>query len=208
MGCCPWHPRIERQLGKVNRSEPNRTNWMTKLRTPPPQNSNKEEKDSDNLAAQGGSNEGVSTASCTYVNIKCTGIPNFCPQCTWAKLGGFATIKSATNGASLPVFGFPFFTSSKSHVPSPSSIQDLQHPTIILATIFRCLATSPLLRTSKLGSSPGLRTMYAMSSCGSPPMLKNSRPFCSTNDLKMGCVATRTRCLQVDFRAWPRATKG
>jgi len=149
----------------------------------------------DKLAAEGGLNEGASTESCTYVNIKCTGIPNFCPQCTWAKLGGFATITSATNGASLPVLIFPFLTSSKSHIPSPSSIQDLQQPTIILATIFRCLATSPPLRTSKLGSNPGLRTMYAMSSCGSPPMLKKSRPFCSTNDLKMGWVAIRTRCL-------------
>lgn len=58
-----------------------------------------------------------------------------------------------------------------------------------------------------LGMRPGFLTMKAISSVGSPPMEKNSRPEARTKDLKVACVATRTRW-PADWRAAPRARKG
>jgi hypothetical protein len=81
------------------------------------------------------------------------------------------------------------------------SIQDFQHPSIISYDILRRLPISPDSRVLMLGIRLGLRTMYCrivsggrgrrgkstdMSSAGSPPMEKNSRPVSSTKVLKVG----------------------
>ena len=71
-------------------------------------------------------------------------------------------------------------------VPSPASMQDLQQPLMISSIPLRRLPTSPFRSESKPGMSPGFLTMNAMSSDGSPLMLKNSRPFSSTNFWKTG----------------------
>lgn len=73
---------------------------------------------------------------------------------------------------------------------------------------FRRLVISPLFRASMPGMRPGFFTMKAMSSAGSPPMLKNSSPFSSTNFWKVACVASRTLWPYVSFNTFPSATKG
>ena len=93
-------------------------------------------------------------------------------------------------------------------VPSPASKQERQQPRIISAMLFRLAPISPFRRESNPGMSPGFLTINAMSSEGSPPMLKNSSPFSSTNSLKVGCVARRTRWPYVSLRTLPSATKG
>ena len=72
----------------------------------------------------------------------------------------------------------------------------------------RRLPTSPLRRVSIPGIRPGFFTMKAMSSAGSPPMLKNSNPFSSTNALNVGWVASRTRCPYRSCKVLPKATNG
>ena len=93
-------------------------------------------------------------------------------------------------------------------VPSPSSMQDRQQPCTISYIPLRRLPTSPLRRESIPGIRPGFLTMNAMSSAGSPPMLKNSRPFSATNFLNVSWVASLTRCPYVFFRTLPKAMKG
>jgi len=79
------------------------------------------------------------------------------------------------------------------------SIQDFQHPSIISYAILRRLLISPDSRVLRLGIRLGLRTMYFpklvgggeggctdMSSAGSPPMEKNSRPVSSMKVWKVG----------------------
>lgn len=85
-------------------------------------------------------------------------------------------------------------------IPFPSSTQALQHPSIIPATIFPCLAPSPCIRPFRSGSNPGLRTMKAIGSRGSPLTLKNSRPFSSTKALKMGWMTIRMRYFVCGFQ--------
>lgn len=79
---------------------------------------------------------------------------------------------------------------------------------MISSIAFLRLPTSPDLSESNPGISPGFFTMKAISSWGSPPMLKNSNPFSSTKDWKTGCVASRTLCPYVDFNVFPRAMNG
>lgn len=154
------------------------------------------------------------------MNIKCSGIPSFSAMCMCAKLGGFAMMASATKGLES---GSPSMTTPLSKlarpswswlsetigpVPSPASIHDLQHPRIISYIPARRLPMSPFFRESIPGMSPGFLTIKAMSSAGSPPMLKNSSPFSSTKVLKVGWVAKRTRCPYFCFKTWPKETKG
>ena len=153
----------------------------------------------------------------THVNIRCNGMPSFSAQWQCAKLGGFAMIASATNGFA---FAFPRTEIPLSKPPSelptsiplPASIHDLQQPLNISYIPFRRLPMSPFRTVSNPGilvmldfmgkqmspndgrtHSPGFLTIKAMSSAGSPPMLKNSSPFSSTKSLNVGCVARRTR---------------
>ena len=93
-------------------------------------------------------------------------------------------------------------------VPSPISMQDLQQPSTISYMPFLRLPTSPLRSESIPGIRPGFFTMKAMSSAGSPPMLKNSRSFSSTKPLNVGCVANRTRWPYFSLNTFPKATKG
>lgn len=79
-------------------------------------------------------------------------------------------------------------------IPSPASMQERQHLFKTSRIAFRLCSTPPLRTVSKLGTRPGFLTMNAISSAGSPPRLKNSRPKSSTKDLEVGCVAIRTRC--------------
>jgi hypothetical protein len=152
------------------------------------------------------------------VNIICSGIPIFSAIWTCAKDGGFAIIASAINGWSVGAAS-RLMPPSKPRMlsvlllagaprPSPASIQDLQHPRTISSIPFRRLPTSPLFKESNPGMRPGFLTIKAMSSAGSPPMLKNSKPFSSTKPWNVGCVANRTRCPYVLFKTLPSATKG
>ena len=122
----------------------------------------------------------------TYVNIRCKGMPNFSAQWMCAKLGGFAMMAWAMKG-------FTFGVPSGSSLTSPSSAHDLQQPCRISAMPLRLLPTSPSLSDFMPGMRPGFLTIKAISSAGSPPMLKNSKPFSSTNFLKVPWVARRTR---------------
>ena len=149
------------------------------------------------------------------MNIKCKGIPIFSAIWTWAKLGGFAIIASATKGASvglmfmlMPAEKLSSLSRTRGPRPSPASMQDLQQPKTISSIPFLRLPTSPLFKDSMPGISPGFLTMNAISSDGSPPMLKNSSPFSSTKLWNVGWVATRTRWPYVAFKIFPRATNG
>lgn len=139
----------------------------------------------------------------TYVNIICRGIPSFCAQWICAKLGGLAMIALAMNGflRGAPLLSCESLTSSL-------SAHDFQHPSRISAMPLRRLPTSPSRRDFTPGMRPGFLTMNAISSAGSPPMSKNSRPFSSTNVLKVRWVANRTRWPYSFFSTWPSATKG
>lgn len=98
---------------------------------------------------------------------------------------GFASLRDAvTSEGSRNMGSSPF----------PASIHARQHLLKISRIAFRLFCTSPLRIVSKLGIRPGFFTMYAISSAGSPPRLKNSRPKSSTNAWKVGWVAIRTRC--------------
>ena len=143
-------------------------------------------------------------SSITDVNIKCNGIPSFSAQWTWAKLGGLAIMASATKGFVAGSSSRPIPLSKLVRismlssviampVPSPVSMHDLQHPCTISYIPFRRLPTSPDFRESIPGIRPGFFTMKAMSSAGSPPILKYSNPFSSTKPLKVECVASLTR---------------
>src|ERR1700722_4166430 len=129
------------------------------------------------------------------VNIRCRGMPNFFAMCICAKLGGFAMMASATNGFSnglppMPLSKLALPSSRLSEasmpVPSPASMQDLQHPVIISYIPALRFPMSPFLSESIPGIRPGFLTMKAMSSAGSPPMLKNSKPFSVTKSRKVG----------------------
>jgi len=109
---------------------------------------------------------------------------------------------SATNGRSRGSPGRMEYSSTVSSRgcwrtggprPFPASMQDRQQPMSIVWMPWRLLVISPLLRASNPGIKPGFLTIKAMSSAGSPPMLKNSSPLSSTNFWKVGCVASLTR---------------
>ncbi len=152
------------------------------------------------------------------MNIRCSGTPSFSETWIWAKLGGLAMMASATKG----LFDGSYLSSTLSPVssfsnleklgagpnPLPVSMQDLQQPSIICSMPFLRLVTSPLFKASKPGISPGFLTIKAISSAGSPPILKNSRPFSSTNFSKTGCVAIRTRWWYVSLKTLPNAING
>ena len=104
-------------------------------------------------------------------------------------------------------FGFTEEVSS-SCLASSASAQDLQQPSIISAMPLRLLPTSPSFSDFIPGMRPGFLTIKAISSAGSPPMLKNSKPFSSTNFLNVPCVARRTRCPYVFLRTRPSARNG
>lgn len=87
------------------------------------------------------------------------------------------------------------------------SIHDLQQPLSISAIILRFFCMSPALRLFMLGISPGLRTMYAINSVGSPPIGKNSSPDLRTKVSKTLCVARRTLC-PCAWSSFPSAIKG
>lgn len=128
---------------------------------------------------------------CTYVNIKWSGKPSFSAQCKCANEGGLAMIASATNGIgsfrtpdALGSFCAPkILDGSVASVssPFPASKHERQHPRRISRMTLRRFCTSPLRTVSKLGISPGFLTMNAISSAGSPPMQKNSKPKSSIN---------------------------
>ena len=69
------------------------------------------------------------------MNIRCNGIPSFCAQWMWAKLGGFAIMACAMKGFAFDVVA-PSFTSS-------ASAHDFQQPWRISAMPLRLLPTSP-----------------------------------------------------------------
>jgi hypothetical protein len=125
-------------------------------------------------------------------------------------------IASATKGflscsgscSSMPIHSSTVCLSGSTPRPLPVSIHDRQVPRRISAMPFLLLPTSPLQSVFMPGIRPGFLTMNAMSSAGSPPMLKNSRPFSMTKSLNVGCVASRTRWPYVSFSTLPRATNG
>lgn len=85
--------------------------------------------------------------------------------------------------------------------------QERQHPSSILDTALVCFSmTSPRI-DSIFGMTPGFLTIYAISSAGSPEMLKNSMPYPSTKPLNTGWVAGRIRCPN-SFSLRARATNG
>lgn len=110
-------------------------------------------------------------------------------------------ITSATNGGAVNG------ASHRRSRPSPASIHDRQHPPIIFLISWRRRPIAPWNSVSIFGISFGLCTMKDISSAGSPPILKNSRPCCLTKSRKIRCVARRTRwpCC---FKAFPRTIKG
>ena len=125
---------------------------------------------------------------------------------------------SATNGLESTVGGCVLefivdgranlsFGSSQS-VPSPASIHDLQQRVRVSDISFRHLLTSPWHSDLYPGINPGFFTINAISAAGSPPMLKNSKPFSSTSCLKIGWVAILTRWPCFSFNTWPSDTKG
>lgn len=143
-------------------------------------------------------------------------MPSFSAQCKCPKDGGFAMIASATKGfrscsgnwSSMPIHSSTVCLRGSTPSPLPVSMHDLQVPRRISAMPFLLLPTSPLRRVSKPGIRPGFLTMKAISSAGSPPMLKNSSPFSMTKSLKVGCVANRTRWPYVSLSTFPSATNG
>lgn len=146
----------------------------------------------------------------------CRGIPSFSAQCKCPKLGGFAMMASATKGlrscsgswSSIPIHSSTVCFRGSTPRPLPVSMHDLQVPRKISAMPFLLFPTSPLRNVSKPGIKPGFLTIKAMSSAGSPPMLKNSSPFSMTKSLNVGCVASRTLWPYVSLSTLPRATKG
>lgn len=114
-------------------------------------------------------------------------------------------IASATNGClSRIIFRLETLLSS-----SVALIHARQKPWNISNMESRFLPISPALTVETDGISPGFLTIKAISSAGSPPTEKNSRPeSCSTNSLKAGCVAIRTRCPCSSLRSFPSFKKG
>lgn len=108
---------------------------------------------------------------------------------------------SATNGflscsgscSSMPIHSSTVCLSGSTPRPLPVSMHDLHVPRKISAMPFLLLPTSPLHSVFIPGIRPGFLTIKAMSSAGSPPILKNSKPFSMTKSLNVGCVASRTR---------------
>lgn len=114
-------------------------------------------------------------------------------------------IASATKGCLSPII-LRFDTSFSSSV---TLIHARQNPWNISYMESRFLPISPALTVEMDGISPGFLTIKAISSAGSPPTEKNSRPESrSTNSLNAGCVAIRTRCPCSSLSSFPSFRKG
>lgn len=79
------------------------------------------------------------------VNIMCNGTPRVSAQCTWAKLGGFEIMASATKGTPVSWSGW---------------MHEFQQPSKISAIISRFFPMSPAMMVENFGMMPGFLTMY------------------------------------------------